>query len=159
MLGGDCGQACYDNTECTHFTWTLENGGTCQLKYGPVSRADAFATGDINMVCGTPRETPHINRKGTITVTFPANATIDWKGNNWAKGCDFRNNNLATVAESGDNCGQACIDNLQCTHFTWTMENGGTCQLKYGPVSKADALPTGDMSMVCGVSKETPQKN
>ena len=50
--GENCGGKCASTPGCTHFTWTNFNGGTCWMKSGPVSKNDAFDTGDYGMVCG-----------------------------------------------------------------------------------------------------------
>ena len=47
-----CGPQCESTSGCTHFTWTNHEGGTCWMKRGPVSKNDAFSTGDQEMVCG-----------------------------------------------------------------------------------------------------------
>ncbi len=52
VRGEDCGGRCAQTQGCTHFTWTGWNGGTCWMKYGTVSKNDAYETGDPNMVCG-----------------------------------------------------------------------------------------------------------
>jgi hypothetical protein len=50
--GEHCGGKCAQTPGCTHFTWTKWNGGTCWMKKGPISKDNAFATGDPSMVCG-----------------------------------------------------------------------------------------------------------
>lgn len=52
VSGSNCASTCKSTFGCTHFTWTTYNGGTCWMKYGSVSRSDAFSTGDQTMVCG-----------------------------------------------------------------------------------------------------------
>ena len=47
-----CGPQCESTSGCTHFTWNNYEGGTCWMKRGPVSKNDAFSTGDYEMVCG-----------------------------------------------------------------------------------------------------------
>ncbi|PAA89100.1 hypothetical protein BOX15_Mlig002476g1, partial [Macrostomum lignano] len=81
-------------------------------------------------------------------------ANINWNGNNWAHGCDFRNNDLSNVRIPSEQCGGRCANTQGCTHFTWTQHNGGTCWMKRGSVLKSDAFPTGDMTMVCGVIED-----
>jgi hypothetical protein len=76
---------------------------------------------------------------------------INWNGNNWAIGCDFKGNSLSNVQVLGKDCGGKCAQTSGCTHFTWTKLNGGTCWMKYGSVSKNDAFSTGDSTMVCGI--------
>ena len=80
-----------------------------------------------------------------------ADAQINWNGNNWAFACDFKNNDLANAKTSGSECGPKCLSTQGCTHFTWTNYNGGTCWMKSGSVSKANAFHTGDQRMICGV--------
>ncbi len=46
-----CGNECYNNAECTHFTWTGHNGNDCLLKHfehPPLSPTDDFN----NFQCG-----------------------------------------------------------------------------------------------------------
>jgi len=50
--GEQCGPKCESTSGCTHFTWNNFEGGTCWMKSGPVSKNDAFSTGDQGMVCG-----------------------------------------------------------------------------------------------------------
>lgn len=133
----ECGGRCSSTPGCTHFTWTTGNGGTCWMKQGPVSKSDALLTSDQTMVCG-------------VAVSDAIGNTIDWKGN-WAQACEFRGNDLTNVQIRGEDCSQACADTSQCTHFTWTTHNVGTCWMKQGPISRSDAIPTSDQAMVCGV--------
>ncbi|OQV16017.1 Endoglucanase-5 [Hypsibius exemplaris] len=129
--GDQCGGRCAGTPGCSHFTWTTWNGGTCFMKQGQGSKADAFATTDSSMVCGVID-------------------TIQWNGN-WAFGCDFVGNDLSSARISSDQCGGYCASTSGCTHFTWTSYAGGTCFMKLGSVSKADAFKTSDNTMVCGV--------
>ncbi|CAF3259932.1 unnamed protein product [Rotaria sp. Silwood2] len=57
-----CGGKCVETQGCTHFTWTQYNGGTCWMKYGIVSKSDAFATTDTTMICGVNNGDPNVNR-------------------------------------------------------------------------------------------------
>ena len=77
-------------------------------------------------------------------------SAISWNGN-WAHACDFKGNNLAAVKTTGERCGPTCGRTSRCTHFTWSPDNGGTCYMKMGSVSKSDAFYTYDHAMVCGV--------
>ncbi|CAF1100135.1 unnamed protein product [Rotaria sordida] len=94
----------------------------------------------------------------SLPATF-ASGVINWNGNNWAMSCDFYGNDLSNVQISGEGCGGKCAATQECTHFTWTQWNGGTCWMKKGPVSKADAFPTNDPYMVCGVNYESQPSN
>ena len=84
-----------------------------------------------------------------------AECGINWNGNNWALGCDFRGNDLFNVQISGDQCGDRCVHTPGCTHFTWTKWNGGTCWMKTGRALYSSAFETGDQSMVCGITDDT----
>jgi hypothetical protein len=51
--GYHCGQECWNNKDCTHFTFS---DGTCKLKCGKVSKKDAVGGKSPEHVCGVPRE-------------------------------------------------------------------------------------------------------
>jgi hypothetical protein len=57
VRGEDCGKKCAQTSGCTHFAWTKWNNGTCWMKYGSVSKKDAYLTGDPNNVCGVIHST------------------------------------------------------------------------------------------------------
>ena len=50
--GEQCGGKCDNTLGCTHFTWTTYNGGTCWMKFGVVSKTNAFSVGDQTSLCG-----------------------------------------------------------------------------------------------------------
>lgn len=77
--------------------------------------------------------------------------SFGWNGNNWAIGCDFKGNDLTNAASRAEDCGPLCAATSECTHFTWTDYNGGTCWMKKNSVSKGDAIPKTDSLAVCGV--------
>ncbi|CAF3813101.1 unnamed protein product [Rotaria sp. Silwood1] len=52
VRGEDCSGRCAETAGCTHFVWTKWNGGTCWMKKGSVSKNDAIATNNQDMVCG-----------------------------------------------------------------------------------------------------------
>ncbi|CAF5105163.1 unnamed protein product, partial [Rotaria sp. Silwood1] len=133
-----CVRTCLQAPECTHYTWTTLNGGTCWMKKGNVSKTDAFLTNDKNMICGI--------RDGN-----QYNFVVQWNGQNQARSCDFNENDLSNVEISSDLCGRACGKTPECTHYTWTTYNGGTCWMKKGNVSKTDAFLTNDANMICGI--------
>ena len=71
-------------------------------------------------------------------------------------GCDFNvaGNNIGSQNGLSSNCGSSCASRTGCTHFVHVSnQNGGTCYMKKGSVSKNDAIDTGDNSMVCGITK------
>lgn len=81
---------------------------------------------------------------------------VNWNGNNWAMSCDFNGNDLSSAQIPGEQCSGRCAATGSCTHFTWTNHNGGTCWLKRGPISKANAVRINDPSAVCGVLNDSP---
>ena len=110
------------------------------MKTGSVSKSTAVTNGDHSRVCGVASgEESHTNG-------------INWGGNNWANGCDFNGNELSRVQVKADQCGPQCESTDGCTHFVWTKQNGGTCRMKMGSVSKSDAIAKRDQCRVCGVA-------
>ncbi|UJR07340.1 hypothetical protein I4U23_011627 [Adineta vaga] len=87
-----------------------------------------------------------------LLIIYDTSAIV-WNGN-WAFGCDFYKNDLMDARIRGEDCGGRCAATSGCTHFAWTTHNGGTCWMKHGRVTKANAFETGDRSMVCGVIRE-----
>ncbi|KAJ3115498.1 hypothetical protein HK100_001324 [Physocladia obscura] len=73
-------------------------------------------------------------------------------GNNgavqWAMGCDWPNGDIASVIDTGANCGTDCVNYSGCTHFTWTEYNGGTCWLKNSAVGAP--VTTTQTDAMCG---------
>ena len=134
-----CWSRCQQKTGCTHFTWTSdwENIGTCRFKHGNVSKSYAVYTGNKNVLCG-------------ISVGSAGDEKIQWNGD-WANACDFYGQDMSEVRISSDKCWYACKITQHCTHFTWSTYKTGTCWLKYGAVTKADAFYNGDPNVVCGV--------
>ena len=68
----------------------------------------------------------------------------------WSFGCDFFENDLRNVISRGEDCSGKCKQTTGCTHYTWTNFNGGTCWMKQGPISQADAIKA-DNGFVCGI--------
>ncbi|GAV00589.1 hypothetical protein RvY_11415 [Ramazzottius varieornatus] len=133
VSGPDCGPACLTTPDCTHFTWSSADGGTCRLKQGGKRKEDAVRVADDAVVCGV---VPPLSERA-----------IEWY-DNWANGCDFLGNDMSTVTVSAAQCGPACAQSQGCTHFHWQR---GTCWMKRGGKSKNDAVKIHDNSAVCGV--------
>ena len=77
---------------------------------------------------------------------------IIWQ-DNWANGCDFKENDLNNRGQMpSTGCDGLCATIDGCTHFSWTDDNGGTCWMKYGPVTKRSAVATEDRTSVCGIT-------
>jgi hypothetical protein len=143
VSGEQCGGLCAQTQGCTHWAWTTLNKGTCWMKRGGVSKSGALSTGDNSMSCGV------VSVNSLAPVNNPSE--INWNGNNWALGCDFRGNDLTNTQVSGEQCGGQCAQTPGCTHWAWTTLNKGTCYMKSGDVSQSRVLSTGDNSRSCGV--------
>ncbi|CAF1552401.1 unnamed protein product [Adineta ricciae] len=137
-----CGPKCIETLNCTHFTWTDMNNGTCFMKAGNITTEDAVRTTDPTMICGV----------AYLSNYTRFNQTIDWQGRDWTYACDFSDDSFLIIRSVGADCGGLCLTNPPCTHFMWSKVLGGTCFLKQGNVTKDDALATNDANMVCGVA-------
>jgi len=83
---------------------------------------------------------------------------IEWKGDS-ASGCFFYGNDLRLeVSKTASDCSQLCSLAAECTHFTWSEFNGGSCWLKSGLRSKQDAIQT-YQDLHCGLSSKTKDLN
>lgn len=60
----------------------------------------------------------------------------------WASGCDFFGNDIGNQAGLGENCGDLCVENPSCTHFSWS---NNVCYLK-----QATNPPPSASNGVCG---------
>ncbi|EFX72198.1 hypothetical protein DAPPUDRAFT_227578 [Daphnia pulex] len=141
--GDQCGSLCKENSPCSHFTWTNYNGGTCWMKSGYVSEFDAVSKTNDGAVCGFLK----------TTVSPPASAWKDEGTLKWALNCDFLGRDLMAVATAAEKCGGTCLSNPECSHFTWTNYQGGTCWLKKNGASDCDAVVKSDSGAVCGFLK------
>eukprot|EP00775_Hariotina_reticulata_P001386 gene1386-1726_t len=125
----------------------------------------------------TPRRHKRARRRHSLTSTAAGNgptseaavvaeataaavpAAITWNGD-VGTGCDFRNQDMRSIAVATSNlCQTRCANTTGCTHFVWTRFNQGTCFLKNGSRSKADAIASGDSTMVCGLVIRWSGKN
>lgn len=75
---------------------------------------------------------------------------IIWNGY-WAFACDFTGHDISNVLTPAEGCAGQCARTADCTHFSWTKYNGGTCWMKNGRVSQADAFSVVDVTSLCGV--------
>jgi hypothetical protein len=106
------------------------------LKNGTVSTSDAIRLDEDNnenfaSVCGM----------------IPSNR-------NWALSCDFPGNDIQTQQIPNDQCGQACQDLPNCTHFVGKADvDGGSCFLKSGYTTMEDFVEY-DGNSVCGINEE-----
>jgi hypothetical protein len=124
---------------CTHYTWTGSNNGTCTLRRGAVSKANASLSDDATLYCGL------------------VSGGVDWSvTQNTANNCDWdpkKNINITSVVNVEDSaaCQALCLSTLSktpsCTHFTYSAK---TCWLKTGIVDKSTVIQTKVADMVCG---------
>ena len=69
----------------------------------------------------------------------------------WAPACNFPGNdirNFTTVMPVTNKCQWWCQNTKGCTNFVWS---DGTCSLKKGPITTANAVPA-DPNFVCGIN-------
>ncbi len=87
---------------------------------------------------------------------------ILWQGEHFSIlngiSCEFKGKDLSNVSsvDSFKCLNEICRNNPKCTHYTLTSENGGTCYLKTGTVSKSDAMfqssyKTFPVTWMCGI--------
>ncbi len=129
VAASQCGPRCLATSGCTHYSY---NGVTCWMKSGAATKADAFYVSTPNYVCG-------VN-------------TVNWNGNDWALNCDFTGQDLSSAQVAAPQCGPRCLATSGCTHYTWNSYNGGTCYMKSGAATKANAFYVSTPNYVCGVN-------
>lgn len=84
-----------------------------------------------------------------------AQPSLNWQLSNnahWALSCDFVGNDLNSTRVPADQCSTACGNEPGCTHFAWTLHDGGTCWFKRDPsIKKSDANFNPEPSSMCGI--------
>lgn len=94
-----------------------------------------------------------------VLVLIHASHAIEWQTSPdayWALGCDFVGGDIGSAAVSGELCSSACSKVKMCTHFSWTLYNGGTCWYKSSPgVSKSESIASSRPSSMCGILRST----
>lgn len=55
-------------------------------------------------------------------------------------GCDFAGGDIDQIKTAGDYCATKCRENPECTRFTWTRFENGTCFLKSGEGNEKTAI-------------------
>jgi hypothetical protein len=57
------------------------------------------------------------------------NAQVNWQSDagvvQWAFACDFDNHDLDSAQVPGEQCCGKCMSTSVCTHFAWTIYEGG----------------------------------
>lgn len=94
----------------------------------------------------------------TLLITSTLAHQINWNKNNSANWCDFYGNDLSNALSKPGDCRELCVNTTDCTHFTWTDFNSGTCWLKTSEVTKSDALSKVDQNALCGIVVESGKK-
>lgn len=61
----------------------------------------------------------------------------------WTNNCDFNGGDIGSERSRGDECGRLCFRRTECTRFTWTNHDGGTCWFKKGKAAGAEAFFSG----------------
>ncbi|KAJ3315955.1 hypothetical protein HDV04_000163 [Boothiomyces sp. JEL0838] len=161
----DCGPACESTTGCTHFAWVTDNGGTCWMKTGAVTWEDAQASTTSGIFCGILNQVPVATTSLPVVTSILAPSTTTTQTTTTTTspaptptfteqpGCDFKGqgdfDHLTNMPES--QCGPTCLKTYLCTHYTWVTDNGGTCWMKTGNASLADAGPSTVPGISCGV--------
>ncbi|KAF1334696.1 Cysteine protease family c01a, partial [Globisporangium splendens] len=106
----ECCDKCTAYGPCHAFTWSNFLGGSCYMK----SKQPVVATAVSSPV------TPPSLRSGTVYKCQPLKNNTDFKGQ------DIGNTNAATASE----CCGLCRATSECSAFSWTSYNGGTCWFK-----------------------------
>ena len=104
------------------------------MKNGTVSKTKAI------------RLDPESNENfGSVCGLIPSNR-------DWSLSCDFIGNDIETKHIPNNQCGQACHDLPNCTHFVGKADvDNGTCFLKTGYITMDDFVQyEGDS--VCGIN-------
>jgi hypothetical protein len=142
----ECGPKCNQDSRCTHFTYNIDSG-TCFLKSGAVSQYDAIhlsSKKNAYSLCGIVKK----NLAWIQTKFFTDNSDIYIR----ASSCDFpRGNNLISLKIRDSECSQNCNQDSRCTHFVYNRRLN-TCFLKYGVVSRNDAINFIDRDIFCGIT-------
>jgi hypothetical protein len=110
---GACCEMCMANEDCSVYTWTQFNGGSCFLK-----NAESW---DFRRVRKAPAAdgSPYV-RSG-----------VAYKCKSLLQDTDFPGFDLAAVlAPSAGYCCGACLARSNCAGFSWSAFNSGTCWLK-----------------------------
>ena len=92
-----------------------------------------------------------LNLVNVICLTLRSVEAIQWQNSEsdqirWSANCDFNGVDIGSQKGKGEDCGGACLSRQDCTRFTWTDYEGGTCWLKGGSGQAFDSQNNG----VCG---------
>ena len=131
-----CVKLCLGNANCNYFTYRNDH---CHLKWLTWEwMASAVEVDEDEVACGyvTDRVNEHV--VGVLKIElqynlfFQVSSRMWFGGENfkvtWAYGCDYYGNDIASLSIANGKCGRSCLNNKECTHFTWL---DGTCYLKH----------------------------
>lgn len=76
---------------------------------------------------------------------------IQWDANNSAVQCAFTGNDLTNALSKPEDCHGLCASTPECTHYTWTDFNSGTCWMKANAVSRSQAITKLEQNAICGI--------
>lgn len=95
----------------------------------------------------------------SLLITAFTSIQIDWNANNSALWCAFSGNDLTNSLSKSEDCAVRCASTPDCTHFTWTDYNSGTCWMKTNRVSKSDAFVKHDQNAFCGIVDDSGMRH
>ncbi len=103
----ECIALCLANSHCTHFTWDWEDN--CYLTTNS-SYIDIYP--HKSSLCGYV-----VKRNSNFSFQNWGNGQIKW-----APRCDFFGLDFHQEKSGYKECGELCLANSECTHFTWEWE-------------------------------------
>jgi hypothetical protein len=61
-----CSKKCYETEVCSHYIWSEVDSGTCWLKYGTVTKNDAFHVNNNATICGLVDKPDNYIQRGEL---------------------------------------------------------------------------------------------
>lgn len=102
---------------------------------------------------------PHFLFAILLLSVINSSHAIHWQTSSdayWALNCDFVKNDIGSAVVPGHLCSSACAKVRGCTHFAWTLYNGGTCWYKSSSsVTKSQAIVNSQPSAACGILRSS----
>jgi len=135
----ECGELCFANPNCTHFTWGYLS--YCYMKTSSKGLSKYYAQGAL---CG------YIPSRVHIDISF------GWQDGEkglttWANGCDFSGNDIGSVnGGKKEDWGMSCIAHSTCTHFTWSVIYGSCLMKSWGSGSNPPEADLLNNKGLCG---------
>ena len=116
-----CGEACFRNPKCNYFTLN-QKLSMCWLKTSSKSITNIAKTNSPGGICG------FIENRVAFTPGRKWQTSTDGS-HQWARGCDFRGNDLIKLLASYTTCMETCRANPSCAYFTFNKLRS-ICYLK-----------------------------